>query len=182
MHSPVFDSARGAWQVAVASPYVGAGALEVLLPTHGTRWPVLFVLPVEAAGEFYYGDGLALARALDLANRYGVIVAAPTFDTLPWYGSHVADPRIRHDAHLVHAVLPTLDACFPTTTARYLLGFSKSGFGAVSLLARFPDVFTAAASWDAPLLVDFRTFRSDFLLTGGLCPAPAFTQRGPRGR
>ncbi len=30
--------------------------------------------------------------------------------------------------------------------------------------------------------VDFRTFRSDFLLTGGLCPAPAFTQRGPRGR
>ncbi len=32
------------------------------------------------------------------------------------------------------------------------------------------------------LKVDFRTFRSDFLLTGGLCPAPAFTQRGPRGR
>jgi S-formylglutathione hydrolase FrmB len=32
------------------------------------------------------------------------------------------------------------------------LGFSKSGFGAFSLLLRHPDVFGAAAAWDAPLM------------------------------
>jgi pimeloyl-ACP methyl ester carboxylesterase len=35
-----------------------------------------------------------------------------------------------------------------------LLGFSKSGVGAVSLLLRYPDRFYAAAVWDAPLMVD----------------------------
>jgi hypothetical protein len=34
-----------------------------------------------------------------------------------------------------------------------LLGFSKSGWGAFSLLLRHPDVFARAAAWDAPLLL-----------------------------
>jgi hypothetical protein len=37
---------------------------------------------------------------------------------------------------------------------RLLLGFSKSGWGAFSLLLRHPDLFGKAAAWDAPLLMD----------------------------
>ena len=32
-------------------------------------------------------------------------------------------------------------------------GFSKSGWGAFSLLLRRPDVFSKAAAWDAPLMM-----------------------------
>jgi S-formylglutathione hydrolase FrmB len=35
-----------------------------------------------------------------------------------------------------------------------LLGFSKSGWGALSLVFNYPDFFGYAASWDAPLLWD----------------------------
>ncbi|MCA9269370.1 MAG: hypothetical protein KDA41_12905, partial [Planctomycetales bacterium] len=35
---------------------------------------------------------------------------------------------------------------------RLLVGFSKSGWGAWSLLLRHPDTFQAAAAWDAPLM------------------------------
>ena len=33
---------------------------------------------------------------------------------------------------------------------RWLVGFSRSGHGALSLVLRHPHVFSAAASWDAP--------------------------------
>src|SRR5262249_38539559 len=36
---------------------------------------------------------------------------------------------------------------------RLLLGFSKSGWGACSLLLRHPDLFGKAAAWDAPLMM-----------------------------
>jgi hypothetical protein len=35
-----------------------------------------------------------------------------------------------------------------------LLGFSKSGWGAWSLLLRHPEAFSKAAAWDAPLMMD----------------------------
>ena len=37
---------------------------------------------------------------------------------------------------------------------RLLVGFSKSGWGAFSLLLRYPDRFGKAAAWDAPLMID----------------------------
>jgi len=45
---------------------------------------------------------------------------------------------------------------YPVTEDRsghLLLGFSKSGWGAVSLLVRHPDLFERAAAWDAPFMM-----------------------------
>jgi S-formylglutathione hydrolase FrmB len=36
---------------------------------------------------------------------------------------------------------------------RWLLGFSKSGWGAFTLLLRNPDVFAKAVAWDAPVMM-----------------------------
>ncbi len=60
---------------------------------------------------------------------------------------------------MVKVVVPFIDNHYATTRQpedRLLLGYSKSGWGALSLLARNPEVFGYAASWDAPLLLDFR--------------------------
>ena len=41
-----------------------------------------------------------------------------------------------------------------TREGRLLVGFSKSGWGAWSLLLRHPDVFDRAAAFDAPMMMD----------------------------
>jgi enterochelin esterase-like enzyme len=52
-------------------------------------------------------------------------------------------------------VIPYVEARYPAIkerSGRLLIGFSKSGWGAFSLLLRHPDTFAGAAAWDAPLM------------------------------
>ena len=81
---------------------------------------------------------------------------APTFSHLPWYADHPTDPDIRQESYLLEVVIPFIEANYPARAdrrGRLLLGFSKSGWGAYSLLLRHPDVFGKAAAWDAPLMM-----------------------------
>ena len=124
-------------------------------PEPGRRYPTLYVLPVEANVESRWGDPLAEVRRFDLANKHQVIVAAPTFSDLPWYADHPSDPKLRQEAYFLEDVIPLVEREHPairSAAGRFLVGFSKSGWGAWSLLLRRPDMFQAAAAWDAPLM------------------------------
>lgn len=156
--SPAVRDADGFLRHTVQSPFeAGKTLIRVLLPEkieNGQRYPLLLVLPVEAELEHRYGDGLAEVRRLELHNRFGLIVAEPSFSHLPWYGDHPTDPHIRQESYLLKVVLPYLREQYPIGPGRencLLLGFSKSGFGAWSLLSRHPELFERAAAWDAPL-------------------------------
>jgi ribosomal protein L7/L12 len=147
----------------VESPrQAGPTEIHVLLPDQmlaDTRYPVLYVLPVEAMNEQRYGDGLAEVRRCDLHNKFGLICVRPTFFHLPWYADHPTDTSIRQESYFVNDVVPFIDRTYaarPERDSRWLLGFSKSGWGAWSLLARHPDLFGRASAWDAPL--DMRRF------------------------
>jgi len=48
-----------------------------------------------------------------------------------------------------------------TPEGRLLLGFSKSGWGAFSLILRYPEFFRYAASWDAPMFFDRFHYRME---------------------
>lgn len=146
----------------LSSPYQpGETEVLVLLPDvlePGRRYPLLFVLPVEAGRGAKWGDGLAELRKANLHNQHQLICVTPTFAQLPWYADHPTDPLVRQESHLLQAVLPLLEREYPQARhereGRLLLGFSKSGWGAWSLLLRHPDVFNRAAAWDAPLMLD----------------------------
>ncbi|MBP87052.1 MAG: hypothetical protein CMJ64_10105 [Planctomycetaceae bacterium] len=115
---------------------------------------VLYLLPVEKLGEARYGDGLAEAARLDLPNRYGVICVLPEFSDLRWYADHPTDNKLRQEAYFINEVLPMIESSHPVVegrAGRMLVGFSKSGWGAFSLLLRHPNLFDKAAAWDAPL-------------------------------
>lgn len=137
--------------------------LYVLLPTKleaGKRYPVLYLLPVEAQGEHRYGSGIEEASRARLADRLQVICVEPTFAQLPWYADHPTDAGVRQESHLLRAVVPAVDAHYPTpatAAGRWLVGFSKSGWGAVTLLRRHPEVFSRAGAWDAPLQMNWPT-------------------------
>jgi enterochelin esterase-like enzyme len=134
-----------------------ATEIRVLLPDKldaAKRYPVLYVLPVEAARGTRWGDGLIEAKRLGLQNRFQLICVAPTFADLPWYADHPTDERLRQESYLLRDVVPFVDANYPVVpgaSGRLLVGFSKSGWGAFSLLLRNPSVFAKAAAWDAPL-------------------------------
>lgn len=150
---------RGCLVHIVESQYqAGPTKLRVLLPTSlesGQRYPVVYVLPVEAVDGREYGDGLSEVQKHDLHNRYHAVFVAPTFSHLPWYGDHPTDLRRRQESYLIHVVVPAIEQRYPVANqanGRYLLGFSKSGCGAFALLLRHPDLFGKAAAWDAPLM------------------------------
>jgi S-formylglutathione hydrolase FrmB len=138
----------------------GPTEVRVLLPDRiepGERLPVIYVLPVEAGTEHRYGDGLTEVRKLGLHQRVRAIFVAPTFSALPWYADHPTDPTVRQESHLLRVVLPLVERRYPVRTGpggRLLLGFSKSGWGAYSLLLRHPDLFGKAVAWDAPLMMN----------------------------
>lgn len=160
-----FDSEKGVHVYRLRSPFLGGPSpVEVLLPSRyeaARAYKVLYILPVHPGIGGRWGDGLQVARELRIHDRYGVICVSPSFDTWPYYGQHHSNPSIRHEAFVLQALLPAIEALYKTNRSaesRLLLGFSKSGWGALSLLFRNPDVFGFAASWDAPLMMSEKNF------------------------
>ena len=160
VQGPSRDEQKGVWRYTVASPFQqGPNDIEVLLPEtydHSRRYRVLYVLPVETGIGGRYGDGLREIKKIDAHNRHGLICVAPAFDTVPWFMDHATDPQRRHESYMIEVVIPMIQERYSTTAkpeGRLLLGFSKSGWGAFTLLLRNPSVFGYAASWDAPLML-----------------------------
>jgi hypothetical protein len=158
---PEFDSQKGVWRYRVESQFMkGANAIEVLLPDdfdQEREYRVLYVLPVESGIGGRYGDGLIEVKKVETHNKYQVICVAVAFDTIPWYGAHATDRKIRHEDFIKRVAVPLVESRYRTSgkaDGRLLLGFSKSGWGALTLILRSPDFFGYACSWDAPLMMD----------------------------
>jgi len=145
----------------ILSPYQdGKTEVRVLLPDQldqSRRYRVVYVLPVEAGRDCRYGDGLREVKTHNLHNVHEVIFVSPTFSRLPWYADHSASRLVRQETHFQNVVIPLIEKTYPASTQtrdRLLLGFSKSGWGAWSLLLRHTDKFGRALAWDAPLMMD----------------------------
>lgn len=144
-----------------SSHQAGETLLRVVLPdgaeSRPRKLPVVYVLPVEARDEQRFGSGLEEVRRHDLANKHQAVFVLPTFSHLPWYVDHATDGRIRQETYFVDVVVPAIEERYPVSreaAGRLLAGFSKSGWGACSLVLRHPDRFGRAAAWDAPLVMD----------------------------
>jgi hypothetical protein len=142
----------------VRCPYqAGETEIHVLLPADlepDEKCRVLYVLPVEPGTGHRWGDPLAELQKAQVPTRHRLICVYPTFSDWPWYADHPSDPAIRQETYLIQVVLPLVERTYPVQSersGRLLVGFSKSGWGAFSLLLRHPDTFGRAAAWDAPL-------------------------------
>ncbi len=153
--------ARGVRSHEVRSPLQSrATRIDVVLPRpfHAEkRYPVVYVLPVEQQGDSRFGDGVRELLDQRLPERFPVIFVAPTFAELPWYADHPERQDLRQESYLLDVVLPFVEKTYPVKqepSGRLLLGYSKSGWGAWTLLLRHPGRFARAAAWDAPLMMD----------------------------
>lgn len=159
---PELNRESGFLEFTLTTEYQAEPALvRVLLPDHPDpvkRHPVLYILPVESGVKSEFGNGLIEAKKADIANRYRVICVYPSFNkAAPWYGNHPTNLNQRQEDYVVRALVPFIDGKFPTQPrkeGRWLIGFSKSAWGAFTLLFRHPDIFGYAAGWDGPLMLN----------------------------
>ena len=156
------QDARGIRVHTVRCEYqAGVTEIRVLMPDRidaERRYRVLYVLPVEAGNGVRWGDALGELLKHDLHNKHQLICVMPSFSHLPWYADHPTDAEIRQESYFVRVVVPTVEKHYPALArrdGRLLVGFSKSGWGAWSLLLRHPELFQRAAAWDAPLMMDW---------------------------
>jgi hypothetical protein len=155
---PTVD-ANGVKYYPVISVYQGlqqqiVRVLEPTNPAPGKPRRILYVLPVDQGVDTTssaWSDGLEELRLLDVQNRFNMTLIAPSFNYEPWYGDNVSDPAYRMESFIIDDLVPFGDKfAHGSVPQRYLIGFSKSGTGVLSLILRHPGVFNAAAAWDAP--------------------------------
>ena len=157
--APTVD-ANGVQSYPVTSVYQGSQqqivrVLEPTNPAPGRPRRLLYVLPVEAGvtdQSSQFGDGLEELRLLDVPDRFNMTLIAPSFGYEPWYGDNVTDQTMWMETFIISDLVPWGDGFLPAgpPPQRFVLGFSKSGNGALFLIFRHPDVFSAAAAWDSP--------------------------------
>ena len=152
----------------VETPYQnGRQEIHVLLPdSYRDNKPhrVLYVLPVEKGFEQRYGYGLGVLKEMNAHNKHDLIIVEMGFEKEPWYGDHVTDPNTRQASYVKEFVVPFIESHYSTmgrSDGRLLLGFSKSGWGAFSLILTYPEFFGYAASWDAPMFFDRFHYRME---------------------
>jgi S-formylglutathione hydrolase FrmB len=138
--------------------------LEPTSPAPGKPRRILYVLPVESGVTTLsskYSDGLEELRLLGVPNRYNITLIAPSFHIQPWYGDHHSKIERRLESFIVKDLVPFGDRFESPKKIpqRWVIGFSKSGTGALSLILRHQNVFSAMAAWDAPAqLTDMAPF------------------------
>jgi hypothetical protein len=131
--------------------------INVLLPddrARDRRYHALYVLSVDVGEGMQFGDALGEVRRLDLHNKYSLACAYATFSQTSWYADNPLNLRIRPESYFLQTVIPLVERehqVLREPRGRLLVGFSKSGWGAFTLLLRHPDLFGKAAAWDAPL-------------------------------
>lgn len=130
--------------------------IRVLLPCNYSRKKkirTLYVLPVETGSNSKFGDALEILKKMDTHNKYNTIIVQPEFEKMPWYGDHPKNLKIRQESYFADFVIPFIEKHYGAKAGkyhRYLLGFSKSGFGAFSLIFRNSGIIGFAAAYDAP--------------------------------
>jgi len=125
----------------------------------------IYVLPVEAGLSRQFGDGLVTVKSLGVVQSSGAIFVAPSFSDTPWFADNATNPQLRQESYFRDVVVPFVESQYAVIAApegRLLLGFSKSGYGAFTLLLRNPDFFGRAYAWDAPLAMSSPNGAWDF--------------------
>jgi hypothetical protein len=138
------------WGALGAHPF----AVRVLTPDHPSiDYPhsFLYALPVEPGlAQSTYGSGLDQLQKLDVQNRYNATIIEPIFPIDPWYADNPVDPTIDYETFTA-TLLPEWvhsHLAITGTEKNLLIGFSKSGNGALALEFKHPSVFAAVAAWD----------------------------------
>ncbi len=149
---------------------------------------IFFVLPVEKQKVRYkYGSGIHEIKDLIDSNLISnnTVFIQPGFTRVPWYGNHPSNRQIWQEKYLVDLIEQVSEIFSKYNFKIYLLGFSKSGWGSMSLLLKYPGLIDGIFIWDAPLSTGFNInwgmgqvfrdknyFENNYRLAKRVCASP----------
>jgi hypothetical protein len=118
---------------------------------------IIFVLPVQSLDQTSFGNGIDEVKELLDSNEIedNVLFIQPRFLVTPWYANHPSNVNIQQEdstVELINIILAKY-SMFPNKKV-YLLGYSKSGYGAVNIQLRYPSIVDGIFIWDAPVALD----------------------------
>lgn len=157
--APTWCSPRTIERIKVRSPVMGR-ALEVTIvkpqpgPPGVSRWPVIYLLHGYASKARVWLDIAPLQR---LADSLQVLFVCPDADRASWYLDSPVRGDSQFESYLTLTLRHAIDSLYPTRTdslGQYLIGSSMGGHGALSLLARRPDLYAGAVSISGPLTLE----------------------------
>ena len=117
---------------------------------------LVFVLPVEEYKKDYrYGVGIDECQKL-IDNNFvskNVVFIQPDYVRIPWYGNHISNKEIRQLDYTLEVIkyIKTKYSYLDKKIKVFLLGFSKSGWGAMNILISHAYLIDGILIWDAPL-------------------------------
>lgn len=89
-----------------------------------------------------------------LAERYQFIIVCPDGGYDGWYLNSPLDNKSQYETYICREVIRYIDKHYRTIAkpkGRFICGLSMGGHGALSLLAKHPDLYTAAGSMSGVL-------------------------------
>lgn len=154
----LYTEANGVEVFSVVSAYniYDSQTLRVLRPNKqipGMEHNFLFILPVEKGEDFEeYGDAMEVMQKLNVPNDYNLTLIEPLFEIYPWYANHPTNKKYQYESFMVSELVPWVKDNLATSKREqnWLIGFSKSGYGAIDLIFKHPETFRLAAAWDFP--------------------------------
>ena len=165
--------------IAVPSPLAGwPGKTTVILPDSyagsSKKYPVIYIL------HGFGGNNSSWRRALPLdksCDTFQVIFVCPDGKKC-WYLDSPEQGSCLFETFFIQELLPFIDATFRThadANGRALVGFSMGGHGAITLLAKHPDLFAGACSIAG--VMDLTEFPHEWELSRVLGPCGRFKPR-----
>lgn len=137
----------------------------------GARYPVVYFL--HGSGGTESADAPAFSHMLAervAAKKISPVIAVFPNGGLSGYRDH-ADSNVKVESMIMRELIPLIDGQYRTVAtreSRVVGGFSMGGGGAIRLALKYPETFSAAASWAGAF---FR--RED-----GNTPVPSFDTEG----
>lgn len=119
------------------------------------RYPVIYFLHGAGGNENSDAGGFSglVAKQVEQAKLPAVICVFPN-GGMSGYQDHPAE-KVMGETLIVKELVPLIDRTYrtrPERTDRVIAGFSMGGGGAVRLALKYPDLFSAAASWAGALV------------------------------
>ena len=117
---------------------------------------LVFVLPVEESKKYYrYGIGIDECKKLIDSSFIAdnVVFIQPDYVRIPWYGNHVSNKEIWQLDYTIEVIknAKTKYSNSDKNVRVFLVGFSKSGWGAMNILMSHSYLIDGVLIWDAPL-------------------------------
>ncbi|MBD3320078.1 MAG: alpha/beta fold hydrolase [Chitinivibrionales bacterium] len=134
----------------------------------GKNYSVLYLL------HGYGGDHTSWTRLVsleELSSRYHLIFVCVNGDRNSWYIDSPVEENSLFSQYIACEVVSYIDSTYRTHAikkGRALIGSSMGGHGALTILARYPDIFAGAASISG--IVDLTDFPDEWELDRVLGP------------